>query len=52
MDEYKLVKESYIADFQTNYQINLNEKQANIDSFKDTIAERKEQKEDFDRQLD
>jgi len=35
------MKEGYIADYQTNYQINLNEKQANIDEFIETMEEKK-----------
>ena len=31
--EYKGVKESYVQEYQDNYQMNLNEKQANIDEF-------------------
>ena len=37
------MKETYIAEYQDNYQINLNEKQANIDGFIETIEEKKAQ---------
>ena len=41
LEEYKLMKEQYIIDYQNNYQINVNEKQANIDEFLATIDEKK-----------
>ena len=41
-EEYKFMKEEYIVEYQNNYQINLNEKQANIDSFIETIEEKKQ----------
>ena len=37
------MKEQYIIDYQNNYQINVNEKQANIDEFVATIDEKKQQ---------
>ena len=40
-EEYKLMKEAYIVDYQNNYQINCNEKQANIDHFIESIEEKK-----------
>jgi hypothetical protein len=42
MSEYKLMKEAYIQDYKTNYQININEKQANIEEFVATIDEKKQ----------
>ena len=42
-EEYKLMKEAYIVEYQNNYQINCNEKQANIDQFVETIEEKKSQ---------
>lgn len=41
MAEYKLMKEAYILDYTNNYQININEKQANIDEFVATIDDKK-----------
>lgn len=41
--EYKGVKESYVQEYQDNYQMNLNEKQANIDQFVETIDDKKQQ---------
>jgi hypothetical protein len=38
-----MMKEGYISDYQTNYQINLNEKQANIDEFLETMEDKKNQ---------
>ena len=37
------MKESYIIQYKDNYQINCNEKQANIDEFIETIEEKKSQ---------
>lgn len=36
------MKEAYIDDYKSNYQININEKQANIDEFLATIDEKKQ----------
>jgi hypothetical protein len=41
MEEYKLMKEGYGLDYQNNYQINLNEKQTNINEFLETINDKK-----------
>mmetsp|Transcript_9080 Transcript_9080/g.15332 ORF Transcript_9080/g.15332 Transcript_9080/m.15332 type:complete len:249 (-) Transcript_9080:245-991(-) len=41
--EYQAMKEDYMQEFQDNYQINLNEKQAGIDQFIETIQEKKSQ---------
>ena len=35
------MKEAYIDDYTNNYQININEKQNNIDEFVATIADKK-----------
>jgi len=43
LEEFKHMKEGYLVEYQDNYQINLNEKQANIDSFIDRIEEKKNQ---------
>lgn len=37
------MKEAYIIEYKNNYQINCNEKQANIDQFIETIEEKKSQ---------
>lgn len=37
------MKEAYIVEYKNNYQINCNEKQANIDQFIETIEEKKSQ---------
>lgn len=37
------MKEAYIIEYQNNFQINCNEKQANIDQFIETIEEKKSQ---------
>ena len=37
------MKEAYIFEYKNNYQINCNEKQANIDQFIETIEEKKSQ---------
>lgn len=42
-NEYKSVKENYVQEYQDNYQMNLNEKQANIDQFVETIEDKKQQ---------
>jgi len=49
MSEYRLMKESYVLDYKNNYQININEKQANIDEFVATIDEKKQQCFDLDK---
>ena len=41
------MKEGYIQDFKNNYQINMNEKQANIDEFIETIEQRKRNAQDL-----
>ena len=41
LDEYKLMKEQYTIDYQNNYQINVNEKQSNIDEFVATLDDKK-----------
>ena len=42
MSEYKMMKQSYITEYQENYQENLMQKQSNIDSFmEDTIGDKK-----------
>lgn len=42
MSEYRLMKQTYIAEYQENYQENLTQKQSNIDSFMDdTIGDKK-----------
>eukprot|EP00356_Strombidium_inclinatum_P005259 CAMPEP_0170481962 /NCGR_PEP_ID=MMETSP0208-20121228/2195_1 /TAXON_ID=197538 /ORGANISM="Strombidium inclinatum, Strain S3" /LENGTH=278 /DNA_ID=CAMNT_0010754753 /DNA_START=362 /DNA_END=1195 /DNA_ORIENTATION=+ len=43
LQEFKMMKEGYIQEYQNNYQININEKQANIDQFIETIEEKKSQ---------
>lgn len=48
-EEYKNLKENYSVEYQDNYQINLNEKQANIDDFKETIEEKKQQVTELER---
>ena len=48
-EEYKNLKETYIAEYQDNYQMNLNEKQANIDGFLETIEEKKKQVGELER---
>ena len=42
LKEYNTMKEGYICDYQANYQSNLNEKQANIDQFEQTISDKKD----------
>lgn len=37
------MKENYIAEYQENYQINLNVMQDNIKQFKETIKDKEEQ---------
>lgn len=49
MLEYKLCKETYIAEYQENYQVNLNAKQDNISSFMETIEEKKLQSQDLQK---
>jgi hypothetical protein len=49
MTEYKFMKEAYIQDYKNNYQININEKQANIDEFVATIDDKKQQCFDLDK---
>lgn len=41
MLEYKLMKETYIAEYQENYQMNIHVKQENVANFMDTIEDRK-----------
>ena len=41
IEEYRQMKEGYILDFKNNFQINMNEKQANIDEFIETIEQKK-----------
>ena len=41
MAEYRLMKEAYIFDYKNNYQININEKEANINDFLDKIDDKK-----------
>ena len=38
MAEYALMKEAYIQDYKNNYQININEKEANVYEFVATIV--------------
>lgn len=49
LNEYKLRKELYIEEYTQNYQINLNEKQANIDDFVGTINDKKQENFDIDK---
>jgi hypothetical protein len=42
MIEYKQMKETYIAEYQENYQININVKQDNVVQFMDKIEETKQ----------
>ena len=51
-EEYQLMKESYIQDYQTNYQINVNEKQANVDQFLETIDMKRQHKEELKKEHD
>ena len=37
------MKETYIAEYQENYQMNLNQKFENIEAFKETIQSKKDQ---------
>ena len=48
-EEYKIMKDGYICEYQDNYQINLNEKQANIDQFIETIEDKKRQVGDLEK---
>ena len=41
MAEYALMKEAYIQDYKNNYQININEKEANVYEFVATIDDKK-----------
>ena len=41
MAEYKMCKETYIAEYQENYQVNLTAKQDNISQFMETIEDKK-----------
>lgn len=41
------MKEGYIMDFKNNFQENLNEKQANIDEFIETIEQKKRNSQDL-----
>ena len=41
IEEYREMKEGYINDFKDNFQVNLNEKQANIDESIETIEQKK-----------
>lgn len=41
MAEYRQMKEAYIKDYQYNYQMNLEEKQNNIDEFLNVTIENK-----------
>lgn len=43
MGEYKLMQENYIMEYQQNYQMNLEEKQNNIDEFINVTIENKKQ---------
>ena len=52
MAEYKLMKEAYIHDYKENYKSNVNEKQANIDEFLATIADKKQQCFDLEKAKD
>ena len=45
-----MLKEGYGQDYQNNYQVNLNEKQANIDEFMETINDKKQQVADFGKE--
>ena len=49
MAEYALMKEAYIQDYKNNYQININEKEANVYEFVATIDEKKQQCFDLDK---
>lgn len=52
VEEYKLMKETYIVEYKNNYQINCNEKQANVDQFVETIEEKKSQVFNFEKLKD
>jgi hypothetical protein len=41
------MKDGYINDFKNNFQINMNEKQANIDEFIETIEQRKKTRQEL-----
>lgn len=49
MAEYALMKEAYIQDYKNNYQININEKEANVYEFVATIDDKKQQCFDLDK---
>ena len=40
-EEYAKIKQEYVLEYQANYQMNLNEKQANIDQMVESIQEKK-----------
>lgn len=49
MEEYKLMKQSYVLEFQANYQQNQDEKQSNISEFMQTINTKEEQARDCEK---
>ena len=49
MIEYKMCKETYIMEYQENYQVNLNAKQDNISQFMETIEDKKIQLQELEK---